>query len=228
MRVLIVEDHADIAESVGEYLEERGHVVDYARDGLAALRLATQETYDVVVLDRLLPRMDGATLCARLRGEHGLTAPVLMLTALDTVNDKVAGFEAGADDYLVKPFELAELYARLTALHRRASNRVASSQLSVGDLVLHTRTRELRRAGQLIALSPTLAKLLEHLMRNGDRIVPREELEYLLWGEEPPDQDFLRAHMHKLRDAIDREHPRKLLHTFRGIGYRLADLEQKA
>jgi DNA-binding response OmpR family regulator len=225
VRVLIVEDHADIAESVGEYLEQRGHAVDYARDGLAALRLATQETYDVLVLDRLLPRMDGATLCARLRGEHGLAAPVLMLTALDTLSDKVAGFDAGADDYLVKPFELAELYARLTALHRRASNRVATPQLTAGDLVLDTRTRELRRAGRLISLSPTLGKLLEHLLRNAHRIVPREELEYLLWGDQPPDQDFLRAHMHKLREAIDRDQPRKLLHTYRSIGYRLADIE---
>jgi len=225
MRVLIVEDHRDIAESVGEYLEQRGHAVDYAQDGLAALRLATQQAYDVVVLDRLLPRMDGATLCARLRGEHGLVAPVLMLTALDTVQDKVAGFDAGADDYLVKPFELAELYARVTALHRRASNRITNPQLTAGDLTLDTRTRELRRNGRPIALPPTLGKLLEHLLRNGHRIVPREELEYLLWGDQPPDQDFLRAHMHKLREAIDREHPRKLLHTFRGVGYRLADIE---
>lgn len=224
MRVLIVEDHADLAEAVGDYLEERGHVVDYARDGLSALRLATQETFDVLVLDRLLPRMDGATLCARLRGEHGLAAPVLMLTALDTVQDKVAGFEAGADDYLVKPFDLAELYARLNALHRRASHRVASPLLAVADLSFNVRTREVRRGGRHIPLPPTLSKLLEHLLRNGDRIVPREELEYLLWGEEPPDQDFLRAHLHKLREAIDRDQPCKLLHTFRGVGYRLADL----
>jgi len=225
MRVLIVEDKADIAETIGEYLAARGHAVDYARDGLAALRLATQETFDVMVLDRLMPRMDGATLCARLRGEHGLATPVLMLTALDTVQDKVAGLEAGADDYLVKPFALAELYARLQALHRRASNRVANPQLAVDDLTFNPRSKEARRAGRAIALSPTLSKLLEHLMRNADRIVPREELEYLLWGEQTPDQDFLRAHLHKLREAIDREQPRKLLHTFRGVGYRLAALD---
>jgi len=222
LRVLVVEDNADLAEMIGDFLMGRGHRVDFAADGVAGLRLAAAGGHDAVVLDRTLPKLDGASACRRLREEHGNPVPVLMLTAMDSVEDKVTGLAAGADDYLVKPFQLAELEARLLALHRRASGAVAPHALRVDGLEYDPDTCVARRDGRPLALSPTCRKLLEHLMRQTHRIVPREELEHLLWGEDVPDRDVLRAHMHNLRDAVDREFEVKLLRTYRGTGYRLA------
>lgn len=221
MKILIVEDNADIAGMTGEYLAQLGHAVDYASNGERGLALAREGNFDVIVLDRVLPRLDGATLCRQLREQHGCTTPVLMLTALDRLEDKVTGLGAGADDYLIKPFELAELHARLQALHRRASHRVAQRVLKVADLEFDPATLEARRGGHPIDLNPASRKLLEHLMRHTDRIVTRAELEDLLWGEAVPDQDFLRAHIHKLRESVDREFAVKLINTYRGLGYRL-------
>jgi DNA-binding response OmpR family regulator len=223
LRVLVVEDNADLATMLGDYLEGRGHRADFAADGAAGLRLALGQPYDVIVLDRALPRLEGTEVSRRLR-EQGCATPILMLTARDTTRDKIAGLDAGADDYMVKPFELAEVEARLQALHRRASGKLAPAVLRVGDLEYDPAALEARRAGRSLALNPTTRKLLEFLMRESGRIVPREELEYLIWGDAPPDADVLRAHMHKLRDAVDREFDRKLVHTFRGAGYRLAEL----
>jgi DNA-binding response OmpR family regulator len=223
LRVLVVEDNADLAAMLGDYLEGRGHTADFAGDGAAGLRLALAQAYDAIVLDRALPKLDGIEVCRQLR-ERGVATPVLMLTARDTTQDKVTGLSAGADDYLVKPFELAEVEARLGALHRRASGRLAHGVLRVADLEFDPGALEARRGGRALALNPTSRKLLEVLMRETARIVPREELEYLIWGDTPPDADVLRAHVHKLREAVDRGFERKLLHTFRGAGYRLADL----
>ena len=223
LRVLVVEDNADLATMLGDYLEGRGHRADFAGDGAAGLRLALAQPYDVIVLDRALPRLEGTEVSRRLR-EQGCATPILMLTARDTTLDKVAGLDAGADDYMVKPFELAEVEARLQALHRRASGQLAPAVLRVADLEYDPAAREARRAGRALALNPTTRKLLEFLMRHSGRIVTREELEYLVWGDAPPDADVLRAHMHKLREAIDRDFAPKLLHTFRGAGYRLAEL----
>lgn len=224
LRVLVVEDNADLAAMLGDYLQSRGHRVDFAGDGATGLRLALGQAYDAIVLDRALPRLDGITVCRQLR-ERGGATPVLMLTARDTTPDKISGLEAGADDYLIKPFELAEVEARLQALHRRASGRLAHGILRVADLEYDPTSFEARRGGRPLLLNPTTRKLLELLMRQTARIVSREELEYLIWGDEPPDADVLRAHMHKLRDAVDRDFERKLLHTFRGAGYRLAALD---
>ncbi|TJY58266.1 response regulator transcription factor [Sinimarinibacterium sp. CAU 1509] len=223
MRILVVEDHADLAATVGDYLAARGHTVDFAYDGRSAYTTASEAQFDVIVLDRVMPAMDGATVCRKLRGEAGVTTPVLMLTALDTVTNRIEGLEAGADDYLVKPFAMAELEARLQALHRRASGSVVSRKLVVGDLEYDPQTREAHRAGQLVTLNPTTRKLLEFLMRQTHRVVSREELEHLLWGDDLPDGDVLRAHLHVLRAAVDRPFTHKLLHTVRGAGYRLAD-----
>lgn len=223
MRVLVVEDHSDLAATIGDYLEVRGHSVDFAYDGRSGYAAACEPRFDVIVLDRVLPGQDGATLCRRLRREAGVATPVLMLTALDTVNDRVEGLGSGADDYLVKPFAMAELEARLEALHRRAAGAVASRALQVADLVYDPQTREAQRGGMPVALNPTTRKILEFLMRQTHRVVGREELEHLLWGDEVPDGDVLRAHMHVLRAAVDRPFARKLLHTVRGAGYRLAD-----
>ncbi|MFA5938423.1 MAG: response regulator transcription factor [Sinimarinibacterium sp.] len=225
MRILIVEDHPDLAATIGDYLEARGHAVDFAYDGRTGYTAACEQHSDVIVLDRNLPGQDGATLCRRLRAEAGVATPVLMLTAMDTVGDRVEGLGAGADDYLVKPFAMAELEARLLALHRRAAGAVANQVLRVADLLYDPQTREARRAGQPVPLNPTTRKILEFLMRQTHRVVSREELEHLLWGDEMPEGDVLRAHMHVLRAAVDRAFTHKLLHTVRGAGYRLAETE---
>ncbi|MEQ1439242.1 response regulator transcription factor [Fontimonas sp. SYSU GA230001] len=225
MRILVVEDHPDLAATIGDYLQARGHAVDFAYDGRTGYAAACEPDFDVIVLDRNLPGQDGATLCRRLRGEAGVATPVLMLTALDTVDDRVAGLSAGADDYLIKPFAMAELEARLLALHRRAAGAVATQPLRVADLVYDPQTREARRAGQPVPLNPTTRKILEYLMRQTHRVVSREELEHLLWGDEVPEGDVLRAHIHVLRAAVDRAFTSKLLQTVRGAGYRLASTE---
>lgn len=221
MRVLVIEDHPDLAANLGDYLGAQGHSVDFAGDGPVGLHLATSGSHDVIVLDRLLPGMDGATLCKKLR-ERGNITPVLMLTALDTVPNRVEGLAAGADDYLVKPFALSELSARLHALHRRASGWSGSSGvLQVADLTLDTETAEVHRAGTLLELTRAERRLLEVLLRRSPRLVSRAELERALWGDNVPDGDVLRAHMHNLRNAVDKPFAGKLIHTVHGEGYRL-------
>lgn len=224
LRILIIEDNADLAAMLGDYLSAHGHQVDFAADGGRGLQLASERAFDAIVLDRTLPRLEGSDLCRQLRA-RGSEVPVLMLTARDTTRDKVAGFESGADDYVVKPVELAEIEARLLALHRRASGRLAQRVLRVADLEYDPVSLEARRGGRPLSLNPTTRKLLEFLMRETGRSVKREELEFLLWRDAPPEGDVLRAHMHRLRDAIDRDFDVKLLHTFRGSGYRLAALD---
>ena len=222
MRILIVEDHPDAAANLGDFLTAQGHRIDFAADGMTGLRLAATGEFDVIVLDRMLPMLDGATLCRRLRQEARIETPVLMLTAMDTTDDRVAGFEAGADDYLVKPFAFPELKARIEALHRRARGAVTASRMRVDDLEYDPLTRAARRNGRALSLGPTARRLLEHLMRETARVVPRDELEYLIWGDHPPDHDALRVHLHALRRELEHAGEAKLLHTTRGVGYRLA------
>lgn len=220
MRVLVIEDHPDLAANLGDYLTGLGHSVDFAADGPRGLSLASSGGFEVIVLDRLLPGMDGASLCRKLRAQ-GNTTPVLMLTALDTVPNRVEGLAAGADDYLVKPFALSELAARLDALHRRASGWGASRQLQVAELRLDPETAEAYRGEAKLELTRAERRLLELLMRRSPKLVTRAELEHTLWGDAPPDGDVLRAHMHNLRNAVDKPYPQKLIHTVHGEGYRL-------
>lgn len=224
MRILVIEDHPDLAANVGDYLSAQGHAVDFAADGPTGLARAQAGGADVIVLDRLLPGLDGASLCRRLRGA-GITTPVLMLTALDAVSDRVDGLSAGADDYLVKPFAMSELSARLAALHRRASGQVADQVLRVADLECDPGTAEVRRAGRTLTLTRAERRLLELLLRRSPRLVTRAELERALWGDDAPDGDVLRAHLHNLRSAVDKPFPVKLIHTVHGEGYRLAVLD---
>lgn len=228
MHILLVEDHRDIAENIFEYLEARGHTLDYASDGATGLHLAMNEIFDVVILDVMLPGMDGLTLCRRIREQSDRNFPVLMLTARDEVDDKLKGFEAGADDYLVKPFSLQELEARLVALHRRVAQAAQTNVLTVEDLTYDAQTYQAKRAGKPLHLSATTRKLLVLLMRNTRRVVKREEIERELWGDEPPEGEVLRAHVYALRNVIDKPFPVKLLHTVHGEGYRLARLEDQA
>jgi DNA-binding response OmpR family regulator len=221
MRILIVEDNRDIAENIADYLEPLGHELDFAGDGNKGLHLAVTRRFDVIVLDLNLPGLDGITLCHRLRTEARVMTPVLMLTARDQLDDKLAGFRAGTDDYLVKPFSLKELDVRLQALVKR--NRGSSRVLGVADLEYDPDTLIAQRAGKPLELNPIQRKLLELLLRNTHRVVAREELEHLVWGETVPDKDLLRTHIYNLRHSIDKGFDTKLLHTIHGSGYRLHD-----
>jgi len=220
MNLLLIEDHRDIADNIAEYFAARGDVVEHAADGDRGLAVALAGNYDAIVLDLMLPGLDGLSLCRHLRQSGRASVPILMLTAKDLLADKIEGFEAGADDYLVKPFSLAELDARLKALIRRASPQEIRT-LNVGDLRFDLDTLEAERGGERLKLNPTTRRILVMLMQNANRVVARAELERELWGEQPPEGDFLRAHMHALRTAIDKNFPIKLLQTVHGIGYRL-------
>ena len=222
--VLLVEDNRGIAEMVGEDLERRGYSLDYAADGITGLRLAVENGYDIIVLDLMLPGLDGLEVCRRLRVEAKKSTPVLMLTARDTLNDKVNGLDAGADDYLVKPFAIQELEARLRALIRRERRQVSAEVLSVGDLMLDTATLRLTRGGQELQASPIGLKLLSILMREAPRVVSRTDIEREIWGDMLPDSDTLRSHLYNLRKVIDKPFERPLLHTLHSAGYRMADL----
>jgi DNA-binding response OmpR family regulator len=223
MRILVVEDHRDIAENIGDYFTPKGHEIDFAADGVTGLHLAVTNRYDAIVLDLMLPGIDGLSLCRRLREVAKRDTPVLMLTARDQLDDKVAGFRAGADDYLVKPFALKELEIRLEALRRRSTSALTTRVLAVGDLEFDPDTQIVKRAGKRLDLNPSLRRLLGVLMANSHRVVHRDELEAALWGDDRPDADVLRAHIYALRALIDKPFERKLLHTVHGTGYRLSD-----
>ena len=223
MRVLLIEDSPDLAANLVDYLVNLGHEVDWARDGLDGLRQSLNGAHDAVVLDLGLPWMDGLELCRRLRQQQG-EQPVLILTARDDLDSKIAGFEAGADDYLVKPFAMSELDARLQALHRRARALPRpDAKLAVDGLLLDPATRRVTRDGVTIRLPPIEMRLLALLLRETRRVVTRAELESEIWGDLPPDSDALRAHIHVLRAAIDHPFPSALLHTVHGVGYRLCE-----
>ncbi len=220
MQVLIIEDNQDIAASIFDYLEVLGYTVDAAGDGVTGLHLAVTKKYDVIILDLSLPGINGIDLCYRLRRDAQQLIPVLMLTAKDSVKNKLEGFKSGADDYLTKPFSLEELAARVKVLSERV-NRIPVSQLLVGDLSLDVDAHEVKRAGKQINLNPTLFRLLLYLMQNSHRVVKREELEYAVWQDNPPDSDALRTHLSNLRQVVDKPFDRPLLHTVRGFGYKL-------
>lgn len=222
MRVLIIEDNPDIAANLGDYLEDHGHTVDFAGDGITGLHLAVVNDFDSIVLDLALPGMDGLDVCRKLRSEAGKDTPVLMLTARDRLEDKLAGFETGADDYLVKPFELQEVEARLKVLAGRGRRR-NSRELKVGDLKYNLDTLNVNRGDEDIYLNPIGLKLLHCLMEASPNVVSRAELEMEVWGEEMPDSDSLRVHIHSLRSAIDKPFGSNLIQTRHGIGYRLVE-----
>lgn len=222
MRILVVEDNRSLVANLFEYFEARGHTLDAAPDGLTGLHLATSQNFDAVLLDWMLPRLDGPGVLRRLREDAGSSVPVLMLTARDELPDKITGFRAGADDYLTKPFALPELEVRLEALCARAQGHGRQRLLRVADLELDLATLEVRRAGRVLHLYPACRTLLEVLMRASPAVVTRSRLEEALWGEEPPDGDMLRSHVYDLRRSIDGPFASKLIQTVPRVGYRLA------
>lgn len=218
MLVLIVEDDQDLAELTLEYLESQSIECDIAYNGVMGLELIKSNQYDVIIMDIMMPRMDGLTLCATMRNS-GIATPCLMLTAQDSLEDKIAGFKQGADDYLVKPFELEELLVRLYALSRRHSN--PANRLVVADLQLDLTVRIATRAELPLSLSPIEWKLLEILMRESPKVVSRTQLENIIWNGEPPSKDALKTQIYRLRKVVDKENQQQLIHTIRGAGITL-------
>lgn len=221
MRILLLEDNADVRANLTEQLEQAGHEVDVALDGRSGLLMALAGEHDVLVLDLGLPRLGGLDVCRKLRAERGAGPLVLMLTARDTLEDKLEGFAAGADDYLVKPFEGAELLVRLQALARR-STRQEPEVLVVDDLRYDMGTLRVERAGRALVLNRVGLRILRELMSASPRVVTRQQLEQVLWDGFSPEGSVLRSHIFALRKAIDLEGLVPLVHTVRGIGYRIA------
>lgn len=220
MNLLLIEDNPDLAGNLCDFLESRRHSVDVMQNGLSGLRFALDKSYDAIILDLTLPGMDGLEICQRLRSS-GHETPVLMLTARDALQDKLDGFDAGADDYLVKPFAMQELDARLSALVRRG-NTHQRARLAVQDLRFDPATLRVERAGRRVELAPIPLRILSLLIRRSPAVVPRHEIEQAIWGDDLPDSDALRAHIHALRTAVDGNNDEPLLRTVRGIGYQLA------
>ncbi|HAD44943.1 MAG TPA: DNA-binding response regulator, partial [Alcanivorax sp.] len=202
LSVLLVEDHRQLAQTVVEFLEQEGALVDYASDTTLARTLVQEHHYDILVLDVMLPGEDGYSFCQYLRKELSLDTPVIFMTARDQLDDKLEGFARGGDDYIVKPFALPELVARVQALVRRERREVAPNLLTVADLQLDPARQEVRREGQLLKLSPTAFRILRILMRESPKVVSREQLEHELWGDLVPDSDALRSHLYNLRKAV--------------------------
>jgi len=223
MYLLLVEDERRLAQVVRRVLEEEGHTVDLAHDGEDGLAMARDGSHDVIVLDVLLPGMDGIELCQTLRRER-LDTPVLLLTALDGVDDRVRGLDAGADDYLPKPFAFQELLARLRALSRRKVQAREATQIQVDGLTLDLRRRRADREGRAIELSPKEFSLLEMLMRNQGRVLTRTQILDHIWGYDyATDSNLVDVYMAYLRRKVDRGGGPKLIRTVRGVGYALGD-----
>jgi two-component system OmpR family response regulator len=225
MRLLIIEDDIAAADYLRQGLTEAGHVADAAHDGETGLQLALQGDYDVLLIDRMLPHRDGLSIVRMLRAD-GRTTPVLVLSALGQVDQRVEGLRAGGDDYLVKPYAFTELLARIDALARRAqpAENAPSGVLKVADLELDLERRRVSRAGQLIRLQPRELRLLEYLMRRAGRIVTRTMLLEQVWDLHfDPQTNVVDSQISRLRAKIDRDFDTPLLHTLRGIGYRLGD-----
>ena len=221
MRILVVEDEHAAAEVLAKGLREHAYAVDVAVDGTTALEQASVNDYDLIVLDLLLPRISGLDVCRRLRGD-GIAAPILMLTARGEPDERVQGLDAGADDYLPKPYHFPELLARVRALLRRGPA-LTPSVLSFHDLTVDTRARRVQRAGRVIALTTKEYALLEYLLRRQGEVACRADIAEHVWDDSfDPMSNLIEVYIQRLRRKIDDDHPVKLLHTQRGAGYSLA------
>lgn len=222
MRILIIEDDVEISGFIFKSLQQHGHVADVIADGIDGLSAAVTGTYDAIILDRMLPRLDGISVIKALRSE-GIKTPVIFLSALGDLDYRLEGLKAGADDYLAKPFAFSELLARLEAVLRRGSDPCKTSDIMiVGDLELDIKTRQAKRNGRIIDLKPREYKILEYLMKNEGRIVTRSMLLEQVWDYHfDPHTNVIDVHISRLRAKIDQGHDKPLLHTVRGSGYRI-------
>lgn len=224
MHVLIVEDDTALATNIGEYLEQQGDQPDFAGDGAIGLQLCQINAYDAVILDLRMPRVDGITFCQRLRTEMHSYLPVLMLTARDTVADRIEGFEAGSDDYLCKPFALREMYLRLQAIGRRGRRSGDTERLVAGMVEIDLKQRLIRCGDETVELTPIVFKMLEMLVRAFPGIVTRAQFEREIWNDEPPESDAaLRGHVHRLRELLRQAAGAQVIRTIHGVGYQLVD-----
>jgi len=226
MLVLLVEDHRLLAETLMDYLATESIEVDYAANGLQGLEIARSQPFDAIILDVNLPGVDGFSICEQLRQTYKIDTPVLMLTARDQLEDRLKGFENGADDYLVKPFENQELVMRLKALVKRDRGEVTTKLLTVGRLKLDTGKMQIWRDSELIEVSPTSFRILSILARAYPDVVAREEIEQELWGSDVPDTDTLRSHVYNLRKAVDHPFDEAMIQTVKGVGLKLVDSEE--
>ncbi|OEF33745.1 response regulator transcription factor [Vibrio splendidus] len=224
LQLLLVEDDLDLATAVIDYLDLEDIQCDHAANGLAGLNLIETNRYDAVILDLNLPKMNGLQVCENLRAQ-GIDTPVLMLTARDTLDDKLTGFSKGADDYLIKPFAMEELIVRAQVLAKRRSGQV--SRLSVSDLEIDLNQHQAYRANSPLKLSPTALKILEVLMRSSPNPVSRETIMQGVWGDDQPDSNSLKVHIFNLRKQVDAEQDNKLLHTIAGKGFAIKELRQE-
>ena len=223
MRILLVEDDVKIVSFIAKGLKAVGYAVDHAADGEEGLSLALTEPYDTAIVDIMLPKRDGLSLIEELR-KRKIHTPVIILSAKDSVDDRVKGLQIGGDDYLTKPFAFSELLARVQALIRRASGVSEPTTLTTGDLSMNLLTREVRRKNKHIVLQPMEFSLLEYLMRNAGRVVSKTMIMEHVWDYSfDPQTNVVEARICRLRDKIDRDFDRKLIHTIRGVGYALKD-----
>ena len=220
MRILVIEDHRDIHDNLVEFLQLRGHSVEGALDGLTGLHLAASRRYDAILLDIMLPGIDGNQICQSLREHSRSDVAIVMLSARDELDDRLTGFKVGADDYIVKPFAMSEVLARIHAVVARRQSR-NSRVLVVGDLRFDLDTLEVTRGDIVLQLKPTSRKLLELLMQKSPGVVKRTELEARIWGREAAQRENLRSNIHILRGVIDKGFDSPLLHTVHGLGYQL-------
>ncbi|MBC7953971.1 MAG: response regulator transcription factor [Rhodospirillaceae bacterium] len=221
MRILLIEDDQEAAAYLAKGLREAGHNVDHAANGTDGLFLATSERYDVMVVDRMLPGLDGLTIIQTLR-TNGNATPVLILSALGKVDDRVRGLKAGGDDYLVKPYAFAELMARIEALSRRVTSNQPDTKLKVEDLEMDLLARTVGRAGRDIDLQPREFRLLEYLMRHAGQVVTRTMLLENVWEYHfDPQTNLIDVHISRLRQKVDKDFDQALIHTVRGAGYTL-------
>ncbi|MEL0630029.1 response regulator transcription factor [Psychromonas aquatilis] len=220
LQLLLVEDDIDLATAIVDYFELEKILCDHAANGLSGFNLIKENHYDAVILDLNLPKMDGLSVCNNLR-KDGIDVPILMLTAKDTLDDKLTGFAKGADDYLVKPFAMEELIVRVQVLSRRRSGQI--KRLTACGLTLDIQQQTAMRDGTLLRLSPISFKILEALMLSSPYAVSREKLIQSVWGEQQPDSNSLKVHMFNLRKAVDSPYQNKLIHTITGHGFVLKD-----
>lgn len=226
MHILIIEDDLAIAANLYDFLESRGHTADAAANGVAGLHLAVTQRFDAILLDLGLPGMSGMTLCRKLRQESQIDTPILMLTARDTLEDKLAGFEHGADDYLIKPFALKEVEARLLAMHKRHIGKVANRTLEFDKLSFDPKTLSIRFENKNVKLPPKCIRLLALMMSEPGRVFSREELEMEAWEDIQETSDTLRSHMHILRRALTQAGGYDPIETVHGLGYCLTSRAQ--
>lgn len=227
-KILIVEDNPDIVANIYAFFEPKGYQLDNAHNGPSGLKLASENHYDVILLDVMLPGMDGTQLCKVLREKLHNKTPVLMLTARDTLSDKVAGFDSGADDYLVKPFSLVELEMRVKALIRRHQDQYFEQDIKLGPLTLNINKHTVYRDNTPLKLTPTGFKILQTLMQSYPNVVSKSELEEKVWGEDLPNSDALRTHLHSVRAQVDKPFSQAMLMTVPGVGYRIVSPEDES